>query len=232
MKRRIVTYICAAMVVLLGFDNAEAQEVTDMQHAHKIHRQAYHYHVAEHYDEALNLYKQSAEMGLVKSENAIGRILAFDRKDKHNYAAALPWFIRAAAPRESSQGYGFRESQKRARKTLDWYCRRGPVPFPKSHVLSEDPKCWQGRGEALMSGQLGVKKNYAEAQALLEQAVAAGHIEAYESLEAAKALNIPKPPRDYGKIMSGLAAFLLFMVLMQSLRWRQRLFWLFHKLQP
>jgi len=213
-------------------DVVNAQEVSDLRKAHNIHRQAYHHHIAENYDEALRLYRQSAAMGLVKSENAIGRILAFDRKGNRDYAAALPWFIRADTPRQSSQGYGFAESQRRAKKTLEWYCLYGPAPFPESHAFSKDPKCWQGRGEILMSGKLGVKKNYAKAEAMLEQAVAAGRVEAVDSLAKAKALNITKPPRNYAKIAWSLAAFLMFSVLMRLLRWRQRLFWLVHKLHP
>ena len=211
---------------------AQADSRENLRQAHLIHRQAYHYHMAESYDEALQLYKQSAEMGLAKSENNIARILYSDKKGKRDYAAALPWLIRAAAPRQTPQGYGFTESQRQAKEALDWYCRRGPVLFPESHAFSKDPKCWQGRGEALMSGKLGVKKNYAEAQTLLEQAVAAGREEARGPLAEAKALNTPKASRDYAKIAWGLAGLLLFSWLMRALRWRQRLYWLVHHLSP
>jgi len=232
MKMRIAISFVAAGTVLLAHHAAHAQEVSDKQKAHIIHRQAYHYHIAESYDEALHLYKQSAEMGLAKSENAIGRILAFDRKGKRNYVAALPWFIRAEAPRQKSQGYGFIESQRQAKNFLDWYCRKGPAEFPDSHAFSKDPKCWQGRGEALMSGKFKVKKDYAKAQAILEKAVAAGRLEAEDSLAKAKVLNVPQPPRDYGKIAGGVAGALLFVVMMRFLRWRQRLYWIIHKLHP
>ena len=203
---------------------ADAQ---DLAQAHRIHRQAYRHNIAENYDEALKLYDQSAAMGLAKSENAIGRILAFDR-NKRNYVKGLPWFIRAAAPRDINQGQGFAQAQKQAKDYLDWYCRSGAAEFPETHPFANNPKCLEGRGKALLSGKRRVKKDYAQAQLYLERAVAAGRDTARAPLAQAIELNVPPTPRNYGKIAGGIAALLLFSVLMRIFRWRQRLYWLVH----
>lgn len=211
---------------------AQAQSNDTLRQAHKDHRKGYMHHIKGDYAAAIFWYEKSAAVGLAKSEQGIGRILAFDRDGQHDYVEALPWIIRAAEPRTELQGYGFEEAQRQAHQALDWYCLIGPAPFPNNHVFSKDPKCLEGRGKALMSGKRGVKKDYAQAQALLEKAVAAGRVEALNSLAKAKDLNTPKRPRDYAKIAWGLAGLLLFVVLMRLLRWRQRLYWLIHKLQP
>ena len=226
---RVFGVFAAGWTLSFGAFASEGQISSQaLTQAHKDHRTGYIHHVREDYQTAILWYEKGAAAGLAKSELGIGRILAFDRGEQRDYVKALPWFIRAAEPRSKPQGYGFEEAQRQAQQALDWYCRKGPAAFPQSHALSKDPKCWVGRGKALMSGKRGVTTDYAQAQALLEQAVAAGRIEALSSLTKAKNLNAPEPPRDYAKIAWALAALLLFTILMRLLRWRQRLFWLIH----
>ena len=224
----LLTLSCAGGA--LAADNEDLVYAENMAKAHIVHRQGYLYHIREDYDTAFKLYEKGAELGLAKSELGMGRILAFDRKNRHNYKKGLPWIIRAAEPREIPQGQGFAQAQKQAKDYLDWYCRSGAAEFPESHPFANKPECWEGRGKALLSGKRRVKKDYAQAQAYLERAVAAGRDTARVPLAQAIELNVPPPPRNYGKIAGGLAALLLFSVLMRIFRWRQRLYWLVHKL--
>ena len=225
----ILLTLCGA-----GFASAadtQAQDKSqDLAEAHKIHRQGYINHIKKDYDAAHELYKKAAESGLAKSELGVGRILAFDRDQHHNYKEGLPWIIRAAAPRETHQGQGFYQAQQQAKGYLDWYCRSGAAEFPKGHPFANNPKCWEGRGEALLYGRRGVRQDYAQAQLYLERAVAAGREEARAPLVKAIALNIPRKPLNRGKIAGGFAGIFLFILLMRIFRWRQKLYWLVHQL--
>lgn len=172
-------------------------------------------------------------MGLAKSELGVARILAFDRENHHDYVKALPWFLRAAAPRETHQGQGFYEAQRQANEALDWYCGSGAAEFPGSHPFAQDPKCWHGRGKAFFYGRRGVKKDYIAARNWLEKSVDAGYKPAEKTLiklenrEAAT-------PRKVKKPTMGHLFFVLFMLLGLSLilrtqRFRQFAYALFYR---
>jgi len=183
---RYLAHITLLLTVLLSASALAADipppgELSSLQRAHYEHRAGYHLHIAEEYEAALKRYEISAATGLAKSENAIGRILGFDRKPVQDLPAALPWFIRAAAPRDVHQGYGFAESQRQAKETLNWYCKNGAGEFPDTHPFAKDPKCWHGRGKALMYGWFGMRKDREAARALFEKSIAAGCLSIKES---------------------------------------------------
>lgn len=227
---RAIACICILIICSLSFEGM-ANDTTPLQQAHKDHRTAYHYHVANKYDEALKWYKKSASVGLAKSEYAIGRILAFDRENQHDYKAALPWIIRAAVPRTESQGYGLAQSQQQANDALDWYCKRGAAEFPAAHPFAEDPKCWHGRAKALMYGRYDIPKDRDAARALLEKSIAAGWSDAQVTLDKLNTLPAPRQkikPIDKGKLALLLFLLIIAGIVFRDLRVRQFIFgWLY-----
>lgn len=219
------------LMALLSSESAKAAEIPALERAHFNHRAAYHYHMTKDYDAALHFYEKSAAIGLAKSENAIGRILAFDRKPVQDLPAALPWFIRAAAPRDIHQGYGFAQSQQQANEALDWYCKNGAAEFPASHPFAKDPKCWHGRGKALMYGWFGMRKDRDAARALLEKSISAGWSEAQVTLEKLNAHPTPRlkiTPLNKSKLALLLFLLLIAGIVLRDLRIRQFIFgWLY-----
>lgn len=227
---RAIAYICLLTLLAYGL-NAKASDKTVLQQAHLDHRTGYHYHVKKKYDEALEWYEKSASIGLAKSEYAIGRILAFDRENQHDYKAALPWIIRAAVPRTESQGYGLAQSQQQANDALDWYCKRGAAEFPTAHPFAKDPKCWHGRAKALMYGRYDIPKDRDAARALLEKSIAAGWSDAQVTLDKLNARPAPRlkiKPIDKSKLALLLFLLLVAGMLFRDLRVRQFIFgWLY-----
>lgn len=213
-------YLFALSLILLSFQ-AMAIDSTILKQAHTDHRKGYLHHIQKDYDAALIWYEKSAVVGLAKSEYAIGRILAFDREEQRELEKALPYILRAAAPREKPQGHGFIQSQNYANDSLDWYCKNGAAEFPKNHPFANDPKCWHGRAKALMFGWFDLEKNYPAARVLLEKAIAADHIEAQSTLERLAKREARKPKTfkpetgDWGK-----KYFTLFMLLLASMIFR------------
>lgn len=220
---RYLAHITLLLTVLLSASALAADipppgELSSLQRAHYEHRAGYHLHIAEEYEAALKRYEISAATGLAKSENAIGRILGFDRKPVQDLPAALPWFIRAAAPRDVHQGYGFAESQRQAKETLNWYCKNGAGEFPDTHPFAKDPKCWHGRGKALMYGWFGMRKDREAARALFEKSIAAGWSDAQVTLDKLNAR--PAPRLKMEPINKGKLALLLFLLLVMGMVFR------------
>lgn len=223
---RAITYICALIFCSVSFESL-ASDGSALQQAKIHHRTGYHYHMAKEYDEALKWYKKGASAGLAKSEYAIARLLATDAQGSKDYTAALPWFIRAAEPRSTPQGYGFEVSQKYAREKLEWICKHGAAEFPAEHPYAKDPKCWHGQGKALMFGWFDTEKDYPAARIWLQKAVKGGHVEAQSTLDklaVREARELAKPsfkPMDWSKIPFAVFMMLLGLIIFRSLRVRQ-----------
>jgi len=208
-----------------------ASDISPLQQAKMDHRTGYHYHAAKEFDEAIKWYEKGASAGLAKSEYAIGRILAFDREDNHDFDAALPWIIRAAAPRAEPQGYGYAQSQQQAVDSLNWYCKNGAAKFPSKHPHAQDPKCWHGRAKALMFGWFNIQTDKEAARTLLEKAIAEGWTDAQVTLDK---LDRRSETRAAKPIETKKVLFILFMLLLMSfilrgLRIRQIIFGLIYK---
>lgn len=185
-----------SLILLLWPMAALAQTLPDLPHqqvllnaakngeAHAQHRIGYYYHngynVSANREEAMLWYKKAANQGLVKSEYAYGYMLGFDKAGSLDYAAALPWMIKAATPRPINQGYGQEISRGWAQEKLEWMCRSGVAEFPSSHALANDPKCLSGRGERLYKGsqKYNIPQDYVAARDYLTRAVEGGDAKA------------------------------------------------------
>lgn len=215
-----IRYLLVLSLVLFSFQ-AMGTDSSALKQAHIDHRKGYAHHIQKDYETALIWYEKSASAGLAKSEYAIGRILAFDREEQHEYKKALPYILRAAEPRSKPQGYGFIQSQNYAQNSLNWYCKNGAALFPDSHPYAKDPKCWHGRAKALMFGWFGMKKDYPSARVLLEKAIAANHVEAQATLDRLAIREVHKPKTSKLKPMDWRRTyFILFMLLLASMVFR------------
>lgn len=196
----------------------ELVNIDSLSRAQMEHRQGYQFHIQKDYDTALIWYEKAAATGLAKSELGVARILAFDREGQREFAKALPYYIRAAAPRPDghAQGYGFGEAQRQATEALDWYCNNGPVEFPASHPSAQDPKCWYGRGKALMFGWHDIKKDNDAARIWLVKAVEAEYEEANATLQRLDK-RIAKAPRKIKRPSAGHLFFIGFICLALAL---------------
>lgn len=199
-----IRYLLALSLILLSFQ-AMAADSAALKQAHADHRKGYVHHIQKDYDTALIWYEKSAAVGLAKSEYAIGRILAFDREGERDFDAALPWIIRAAEQRSSSQGQGFAESQKRARESLDWMCKYGAADFPSSMPQNKDGHCLYRRGRRLYYGskKYNIARDYTSARHYLHKALEKGEMRAAEHLMRiyGNGYGTDKDPALYQKMM-------------------------------
>lgn len=179
---------------------------------------------------ALKWFTKAANQGSAKAEYAVGWMLAFSDNPPHDYAAALPWLLKASGPHPGPIESGYRDTQKRANAKLDWMCKKGVVEFPQTHLYAADPKCLLARGNRLFYGRdkLGeiladsknyhVEKDYVAARSFLERALEGGQKSAAINLTKIhqQGLGVPKNQEKFevylniaGKTNDGKTNFFL-----------------------
>lgn len=210
-----ILFICAIVIILTAAHSAQAQINSNLLQraqsgdAMAQHRVAYIYHTGvsgeENLAKARFWYDKAAAQGLAKSEFAIARLLTLDTDGPKDYAAALPWVIRAAKPRDRSQGQGFRDSQKFALDMLKWICRNGVASFPDTMRQSKDSYCLYRRGRKLYYGskKYGVERDYMAARKYLHKALEKDELRAAKYLMRIyqNGYGTEKNPELYQKMM-------------------------------
>lgn len=211
-----ISFSWVMLIALCGFDFAEAKiSPAFMDRAvdgdgMAQHRVGYYYHtglsVEKDLSQAEYWYQKAAAQGLAKSEYALARLLTIDKEQgPQDYAAAMPWLIRAAETRSISQGQGFAQSQKSARDTLKWICKSGVASFPESLPQHQDGYCLYRRGCKLYRSnrKFNVKRDYVASRRYLHQALEQDELSAAKYLMYIydKGLGTDKDPQQAQEMM-------------------------------